>query len=356
MIVVLDTNVLCQDWHLAGSNFRTFFEGVKAVPVSLKIPAVVMDEVVNKFRETLLERLREASAGLHAMGQLLGREPAPTPTVDVVAEAARYRKHVENLVAGCSGEVLPYPKITHEKVVERELARRKPFRENGAGYRDLLIWESVRPLVLWGHERVAFITANSRDFGEGPGLHADFAEDLVNKNAIRIFRSLKAFNDEHVVPRLTMLDEVRRELESNGHSFDLGRWLTGNLFDRVRDADLNDLFSPFPDGVGRVWPSELLEIHKIAVDEVREFAGKDLLVRVTVVADFVVSVDVEWDDYLRSPEVRKHLGGGGSFSSSWWYETQRTSISLDLVLGWRSGEIESDEIVRLSTDYGTFES
>lgn len=36
-------------------------------------------------------------------------------------------------------EVLPLPQTSHSAILDRDLAVRKPFRENGKGYRDALL-------------------------------------------------------------------------------------------------------------------------------------------------------------------------------------------------------------------------
>jgi hypothetical protein len=334
MIVVLDSNIFCQDWRLAGPSFRTFLEGLKLVPVQLKVPAVVLDEVCNKFREALSDHHRQLSTAVHTIGKLVGRTMSGAPALDIEAEVAHYRKHVEAVLAACGANVLPYPKTPHEEIVRRELARRKPFRANGAGYRDFLIWESVRVLVGWGHERVGFVTANSQDFGEGPELHADFKGDVFAPRAFRIFRSLHAFNEELVLPRLKMAAEVRNLMPPQGRSLDVGAWVNLNLVDLIQNADVGELCFESSERLGRAWPSELLDIERITVTEVGELAEQDQLVRLSIIADVAVSRDKDF---------------------SFWYERVRIDASVDLVLAAKSETVDSHELVRLETMYGTFE-
>jgi len=36
-----------------------------------------------------------------------------------------------------------YADISHADIVTRDLKRRKPFQQNGKGYRDTLLWETI---------------------------------------------------------------------------------------------------------------------------------------------------------------------------------------------------------------------
>jgi predicted nucleic acid-binding protein len=51
--IVVDTNIFCQDYRMVSTNFRVFFDGIGSIPGRLKIPEIVIDEVVNRFREDL---------------------------------------------------------------------------------------------------------------------------------------------------------------------------------------------------------------------------------------------------------------------------------------------------------------
>jgi predicted nucleic acid-binding protein len=51
--VVLDANILCEDFFLSGKNFRILWGEAARVPVRIFVPQVVLDETVNKYRERL---------------------------------------------------------------------------------------------------------------------------------------------------------------------------------------------------------------------------------------------------------------------------------------------------------------
>lgn len=96
---------------------------------------------------------------------------------------AEYRRDVSRWFEESRGGVLAHPAISHRALVDRVLAKRRPFRESEKGYRDVLIWYTV--LEEAEKNDVILLTANTSDFGEKAGesiqLARDLVEDLVEK-------------------------------------------------------------------------------------------------------------------------------------------------------------------------------
>ena len=211
--------------------------------------------------------------------------------------------------------------------------------------------------MIQGYERVAFVTGNVRDFGEGPELDPDLSQDIMNPHRFRLFRSLKLFNEEHILPRLAMLDDVRMALQENKTpDLDVLSWVHEHLLDELRNHDLGPLVAGFPDRAGSTYPSEVNELRKVQVDEVRQLDSGRHLLRLEVVAEVVVSVDISWEDYVNHEEVREWAGPTDeefSFSSSAHPEELR--VAIDLILNPDSGEIESQEIAAIDASYGSID-
>lgn len=73
-------------------------------------------------------------------------------------------------------EILSVPTADHVALVERAIARKPPFNEKGSGYRDSLIWESVKEVAALGHD-VAFVSHDNVFAGD---LHL-LAESLATE-------------------------------------------------------------------------------------------------------------------------------------------------------------------------------
>ena len=159
MKLVIDSNIFCQDFRLASTNFRLLWEGLHLIPAELQVPEVVVDEVANRFRETLEEVLVAAEKSSVALSRLLTPAARPVwPEISVEQETKAYREWLLATLGNLNAEILPYPDVPHKQVVDRDLQRRRPFKRDGSGYRDFLIWENIRRLMHRCTERVIFIT------------------------------------------------------------------------------------------------------------------------------------------------------------------------------------------------------
>ena len=77
-------------------------------------------------------------------------------------------------------------------------------------------------------EKVAFITNNKKDFGEGPYIAKDLQEEISNKERLIVYGDLEAFNETHIIPKLILW----------GVFYDLAL----NCFDLFLDSFFNYLF------------------------------------------------------------------------------------------------------------------
>lgn len=80
-------------------------------------------------------------------------------------------------------QVLPLPEVSHDELIGRDLAIRKPFDKDGKGYRDALIWHTFvrwvrQSLAAAGATEIYFVSRNVRDFALEGALHPDLAADI----------------------------------------------------------------------------------------------------------------------------------------------------------------------------------
>jgi len=255
------------------------------------------------------------------------------------------------------GEILPYPKVPHDEVVRRDLQRKKPFKRNGSGYRDFLIWESIRRLMFWGTERVVFVTGNTVDFGEGPLVSPDLQETISNPHRLELVRGLKTFGEKFVIPRLKMVQDVKTRLEGDaGISFDLAGWLRSRLLDLLGDDGWGPIIAGFPDGVGSLRPTEVVAFEDIAVDDVRELSQGERLFRLGLEADIEFRIEVSWDEYIGYPEVRDWAGDAGEpFSFSVSRQVERLTLGINLIVDSQGKNVTADEIALIGGPFASVE-
>jgi PIN domain len=358
MKIVLDTTTIRADYHFNSPTSRIFLSGLRLIPATLCVPEVVVDEAVNGFRTDLAKAREKEARAQRDLRRILGEQSSgDSPGGFVERKSEEYRKALLGKVANVGGELLPYPKVEHRKLVQRDLQRRRPFRESGVGYRDALIWETVRSLTWGGHERVVFVSGNVRDFGDGPLVHEDLRSDVSNPHRLTLLTSIAAVNREFIIPKMTMLEEARAELENNRAGiFDLTDWLGSQLLDMLQDHhdDLAGVVVGFPQDVGSAWPSEIVELKDLKVLHVRSLSEREVLVRMELRFDVDVSVSWDREDVLNHIEVREWNGDCLESSDASASLNVDLRLGVDLVVDRVAGKVEAEEIGVLEGPCGGF--
>ncbi len=356
MRIVIDTNIICQDYWLEKPHFRVLLEGCSIIPATIYIPEIVIDELLNRYKEDLEETVLRYQNTIRNIN-IITKEEIKYELNDIDSLVNKYKTFLLSKLKERGVNIVPYPEIPHKKIVERDLARKKPFKRNGSGYRDCLIWENVKRIFLWGEHQVAFITNNIKDFGGGPYIGEDLAQEIRNKNRLKIFRSLKQFNDEYIIPKLRKLEEIKSLLQQEKlEQFDIRQWLQNNLLDLLRNYELEGILAGFPEGVGSAWITDIIEIKDIRIEEVSELENENKLVTAYIEFEANCSIDSDWDDYVNYQEVKEFWGENEepfSFVSTSLHETIR--MTVDLVIDGKTNRVDSEEVITIEADYGEIE-
>ncbi len=155
-------------------------------------------------------------------------------------------------------QILPLPATSHEILVDRDLGKRKPFKQ-GSGYRDALIWHSIIDSLDSSVHKLVLVTQNTDDFSNPKlknQLHDDLLTDLKGLSwagAAEIVDSPKTLAENQVKPLLRQVKKLETGLEqlatdiANDSSplFILSEVVQGSLED-FEGQEANDLsFSEF---------------------------------------------------------------------------------------------------------------
>lgn len=257
--MVLDTNVLLGNLRGArpSNDLKLVLADSRAGRFTVVVPELVLQEMVNKRRETAEEavrKLRKAQSDLASVGTGID-----LPAVDLDGVVAEFRKQLVDAFTSSKVEVRSLPNVGHDAIIRRALERRKPFAASGAGYRDALIWESVLAAAGATDDAVVLVTQNSKDFAEnkeGTQLASDLVEDLeavAAADRVRIVPDLGAFKDEFVAAETIAADELGERLNADSplrtQLFTaVGKQLRSHVFNRDdisdRDRDWGDLDLP----------------------------------------------------------------------------------------------------------------
>lgn len=100
------------------------------------------------------------------------------PTFELPQREFDYRGYLTERFEETLGfEILPWPDVSHERLVARAVNRHPPFDANGGGYRDALVWESVRELAAQG-KKVVLASADRAFSGQDGRLAPELADEV----------------------------------------------------------------------------------------------------------------------------------------------------------------------------------
>lgn len=205
MIVVIDTNQFYGDMRLRRRDFRVVLGQHQRKKVRVVVPEVVVREVPKMFAQqyrTAHDQLARAAANLREID--FDARPSTLPDAGVVRD--EYEEWLRKQLAARRVEVAPLPDTSLDELVQRSVEERRPFRADSKGFRDAVIWETVKNLAA--EDDVVLISKNSKDFAESDKrpdeLHSHLREDLtvagLAEDRVRLIPDLTTFIDKHVPP------------------------------------------------------------------------------------------------------------------------------------------------------------
>jgi predicted nucleic acid-binding protein len=180
MDVVVDSNAIVGDYWLRSKRWQLLLRRAESELVSLHVPEVVLFEVVKHYASDLVD----VEASLKAAKKLTGRiliDRIVEDSVDVSNESAAYETFLRQTLAS-AGADFGAPAIDADELARWAVARSKPFKSDGSGVADAMIWLRTRELAL-GHDEAVLISNNHRDFGgDGHGgLHVELEAQLSER-------------------------------------------------------------------------------------------------------------------------------------------------------------------------------
>ena len=208
MYVVVDSNILVEQGFGNGALVGVLLTTAELLNYQIAVPELVIEEVTANFRREVNSKGNEAAKVNRSLSLLLNRElPSLGEKLDSDFEATSYRKRLRIRLEEAGAVLLQYPATNHEDLVRRANARSRPFDNQGSGYRDALIWESVLELATRAEGEVILLSSDKAFSNQKGELHPDLVEDLsfrcVLDGKVTLVGTLRTFLDDHVRPRLT---------------------------------------------------------------------------------------------------------------------------------------------------------
>lgn len=187
MIVVLDSNAMMADPHLAGVAWKVLAHKAQSDNIRIAISEVTFEEVAAGHSRLIAEKSAALVGWVDKnLGRLKLSHLADEMHSAIQSEARGYRQVLELRLKLVPIDLLPMPEVDHAILVRRAADRVPPCDNRGDGYRDTLIWFTLLDLLRNNPEDgVIFVTADS-DFLDGTGeLHESLLEELLQQQIPR---------------------------------------------------------------------------------------------------------------------------------------------------------------------------
>lgn len=269
VIVILDANVIVANPRLRGSFWDQATEAIAGKRMEVHLPRFAMEEAIAVFgrrRDAKSVEIRaierHASKAVRALLEKAGKE--------VLREKKRYESELARRLAEIGVMIDAPPRVGHDVLVRKAMRRRRPFDDDGSGYRDALHWASVLHLVRERYEGddIVFVSNDRKAFGAlGAGkasLHAHLLEELDEFDARPPYFQWLQTIDQLTVPGV-FEEELKYDISVTGVE------LSGYVFDRLWDTQPLEAM-PRSLGAGP-------EPAAIAILDIHEPSVEDILVR-----------------------------------------------------------------------------
>ena len=360
MQVILDTNIIVSDFFMRSSKFKFLFEFSRKIPFNILIPEIVYDEVINKYTEMFEKQIMVYDKSVLQLKPFLYSKNVDFLAFDIEMEVENYRDFLNDLVKSEKIKLIPYPKTSHKNIVLHELSGKKPFKENGAGYRDMLIIESIFEKFTTPEETIIFISNNSRDFGEEPNLHDDlfFSKKISNKFRFKIKNSLTGFLEEYITPILKIDNDIKtipRMSEITG--FNISNWVLNEIKDIIYDNGVGYAIVGLDEGYGTVMLHRIDSVKSLSIADVIKLDDGTVTCNVIIDGTFVMYVSGDQDDFIRSESWCEFFGydeSEGRVNVSMWPSVS-AEITISIVIDIAKGAINSYSPISVKGENGWVE-
>lgn len=195
-IVILDTNALQGRKPLSNANSRLVLALSMSGQITLVLPDVVLHELSRQWAEEATENATKLNTATKSLNETLSElDDQPLALQLPPLDRERFYEHAKRRLIGKKVEIPAAPRVSAEYLLNKDLNSTKPFNREGKGFRDALIWETIRSLYdtnMGSLDPIVFVTNNHTDFCEKKGgrLHPDLRADLVDNREIEILPSI----------------------------------------------------------------------------------------------------------------------------------------------------------------------
>jgi predicted nucleic acid-binding protein len=202
MKVVLDTNVIQEDYLMKSGRFTVLLDYVKRTESTVVLPQIVYEELTANYRRELQARHKKLVRAREQVDGLLPVHLDGVPGIDIELSTTTYLAYARAKLSVTTEAILPYKNEYLADVLRRAIERRRPCSDRGEEIRDAVLWHSILDLANASTEKVAFVSKNTDQFAvDKTSLHPDLEDEARSRGiSIEFYPSLEDFARRHATP------------------------------------------------------------------------------------------------------------------------------------------------------------
>lgn len=182
--VIVDTTATFVDVMMRSTPWMQLLTLCNDSRVQVVLPDVVLRETARHWEAEALKVIEIANgkvAGIRKSREKLaefgidGSSLIDSALVTATPDKAMFEEETREKLVSLGVQVVPVPDhVDIETVLQRDLARKKPFSDSGKGFRDTLVWETAKQVVMESEpgDKILLVTANSTDYCDQTGALA----------------------------------------------------------------------------------------------------------------------------------------------------------------------------------------
>jgi len=203
MDIVLDSNIIRQDFIMKDKNYEILGDYLKKTNSKLVLVQIVLEEVAGLYGRELAKRIDQYKKSVRKLSAvLIDYESNDIDEINIESAKRSYIKYLCNKHKMNEDKIVKYKNDYLPEITKRAIERKKPLGNKGQQFRDGLLWLTILDYAKEKEEkRLMFISNNSVDFSENGenALHSQLKQDCLEKGVeIVYFKSLADFVEEHV--------------------------------------------------------------------------------------------------------------------------------------------------------------
>lgn len=310
MDVILDSNILRSDFLLRSKEFEVLLNYLEKTESSIILPQIVLDEIKGLYTSTLRDRIRESEKVLRNINLMLSdsKDQIEISIIDVDDCVKKYEDYVIKKLKIKAKHIIPYKNDFLPEISHRAINRLKPAGEKGQGFRDVLIWLTIKDYCASSQgKQIIFISNNTDDFAnkDKTDLDESLSDECHNEKVfILYFQNLKDFI-EHESQRLDTYN-----IDWVGENIDLHD-IYNQAIDDLNGRERRSIESWFQRETGFACTGyEVKNIDTVEIENptVYEMSIDKLIVNVEISVE--LEIEFEFEDNSRRDEIGDKMGYG----------------------------------------------